>query len=255
MARNVIGRMDTLIGADRDRGGGRHGRHAGEVVRRNRLLEEVQSRIGDGVHEGDCLLGRKSLVGVGRDQAIRAEDLADRTRPRRVFLGPIHTDLDLEGGEAVGFFCRRVGDVAVKIATADDAEQRQPGAVLVAEQRVHRPASRAAGEIMQRDLDCGFAAVVGVHACVHGGTCAGDVAGLAADQHRRQVIYGRHHAGEGLAGHGGCGCGFTPAHEPVVRFDAHQHVVGAGDGFAGHDQRLEHGQADGDRLDTADAHA
>jgi hypothetical protein len=108
---------------------------------------------------------------------------------------------------------------------------------------------------MQRDLDCGFGAVVGVHARLHGGAGAGDIASLAIDQHWRQIVYGRHHAGDGFAGHGWGRSGFTPADEPVVCLDAHQHIVGARDRFAGHDQRFDHGQADGNRLNAADAHA
>ena len=65
----------------------------------------------------------------------------------------------------------------------------------------------------------------------------------------------RHHAGDGLAGHGRRRGRLAPADGAIIGFDAHQNVVGARHGFAGHLHRLFHRQANGDRLDDFDAHA
>ena len=52
MAPDVVERMNAFVGADRDVGCRRHRRHAGEVVGRHRLLEEIETRALDRAHIG-----------------------------------------------------------------------------------------------------------------------------------------------------------------------------------------------------------
>ena len=117
---------------------------------------------------------------------------------------------------------------------------------------MHRLLRRAAGEIVQRDFDRGLGAVIAVHAAVHGGERAGNVGRIAAVQRGAEIMHGGDDALQRLAGHHRRGRGFAPADGAVVGLDAHQHVVGAADFLARHDDGLEHRQADRDRLDGFD---
>ncbi len=67
-------------------------------------------------------------------------------------------------------------------------------------------------------------------------------------------MYGGDDAFQRIAGHHRRGSCFAPANESVIRLDLHQHVVGAADFLARHNDRLEHRQADRDRLDGLDLH-
>ena len=228
---------------------GGDGGHAGEIGGLDRLLEEIEAAAFDRAHIGDGLIGAEALVGVGRNQQAGAEHLADRARAGGVFFGGIDADLDLVGGEAGRLLLLRVAQVAVEIAAADDGEQRQAAAFFLAEQRMHRLAGGAAGEIEQRDLDRRLGAVIAVHAAVHGGERAFDVGRIAAAQGGCEIMHAGDQALERVAGHHRRGGGFAPADQAVVGFDAHQHVVGAAHFLARHDDGLEHRQADRDRLD------
>ena len=170
------------------------------------------------------------------------------------FAGRVDADLDLVGGDAGRLLFFRVAQVAVEIAAADHAEQRHAAAFLLAEQRVHRFAGGAAGEIVQRDLDRRLGAVIAVHAAVHGGERAGDIGGIAPAQRRLEIMHGGDDALERIAGHHRRRGGLAPADEAVVGLDPHQHVVGAAHLLARHDDGLEHRQADRDRLDRLDFH-
>ena len=68
-------------------------------------------------------------------------------------------------------------------------------------------------------------------------------------------MYGRDHALERIAGHHRRGSGFAPTDHAIVGLDPHQHIIGAPDFLARHDDGLEHRQADRDRLDGFDLHA
>ena len=119
---------------------------------------------------------------------------------------------------------------------------------------MHRPAGYPPKEIMQRNLDRRLGAVVGIHAPIHGLHGASNVSNVAAHQHRRQIVNRRDHARDRFAGHGRRRGGFAPSDKAIVGFDTHQHIVRAAHLFARHDQRLDHGQADGERLDCFDGH-
>ena len=49
--------------------------------------------------------------------------------------------------------------------------------------------------------------------------------------------------------------GLAPTDQAIVGLDSHQHIIGAPDFLARHDDRLEHRQTDRDRLDGFDMHA
>src|SRR5580693_91602 len=101
MALYVVERMDTFVGADRDGAGrGRDRRHAEEIMRLDRLLEEVEPGA---FHRADIrnrLLGAEALIGVGGDQQTAAQQFAYRAGADGVYFRAIDADLDLVGGEA-----------------------------------------------------------------------------------------------------------------------------------------------------------
>ncbi len=84
MTADVRQAMDAFIRPDRDIGRGRHRRHAGEIVGLDRLLEEIEAAAGDRAHERDRLTGAETLIGIGRDQGMRPQDVADAARAFRV---------------------------------------------------------------------------------------------------------------------------------------------------------------------------
>ena len=66
VAADIVERVNAFIGADGDVARrGRHRRHAGDVVRLDRLLEETKPGIGDRAHVLHRLLRAPALVGVG----------------------------------------------------------------------------------------------------------------------------------------------------------------------------------------------
>ncbi len=69
------------------------------------------------------------------------------------------------------------------------------------------------------------------------------------------MLHRRHHAGDGLPGHGRRRGGLAPADDAVLGLDADQEIIGARDGLAGHLHRLLHRQTDRDGLDRLDPHA
>src|SRR5262249_60452482 len=90
VAADVVEGMDALVSADRDLAcGGCDCRHAGEVVRRYRLLEEIQPGIGDRAYVLHRLLRAPALVGVGCNQRIAPEH-------------PAHTAGGVRGAEGAG---------------------------------------------------------------------------------------------------------------------------------------------------------
>src|SRR5215470_5978846 len=156
--------------------------------------------------------------------------------------------------KALGLLFLGVAQVAGEVAVADDAEQRHAASLLAAEQRVNRLAGGAADQIVDRHFDRGLGGVVGVHARRHRRHRAGDVLGRAALDCRREIGDRRHHALDGLAGHGRRRGGLAPADGAVVGLDADQHIVRLPDLDAGHEHRLLHREADRDRLDALDPH-
>src|SRR5262249_52014248 len=64
----------------------------------------------------------------------------------------------------------------------------------------------------------------------------------------------RQWARDRCGGEGGRGGGLATADDAVIRFDAHEHVVGPSDLDARHEDRLLHGKTDCDRLDALDLH-
>ena len=247
--------VNAFVRADRQTGIGRRDRrHAGDVVGRDRLLEESQSAAGNRADILHGLLGAPSRIGIGGDQATGAENLADAARALAVGDRLADPDLDLEGRKAGGLLGGRVAQVGRELAVADDAEDRDAVANFAAQQRVSRPRGGAPHQIMQRDLDRRLGGVVGIHAAVHRRRGAGDVLGQAALQDRGQVRDGRHHAFDGLAGHGRRRGGLAPPHHAGVGFDPHQHIVGLPDLDARHEDRLLHRQRDRDRFDPRNFH-
>src|SRR5262249_2734238 len=166
----------------------------------------------------------------------------------------VDADLDFEGGVAVRLLLFGVAQVGIELAGADDAEDSHVAPLLAAEQRIGRLIGRAADEIVQRSLDRGFGAVVGVHARGYGRERPGDVFRRPALECRREIADSRHHALDRLAGHGWRGGSLAPADDTVIGFDAHEHVVRPSDLDARHEDRLLHGKADRDRLHVLDLH-
>ena len=166
----------------------------------------------------------------------------------------IDTDLDLERDVALRLLLFRFTQVGATLARADDAEHRHAASLLAAKQCIDRPVGGAAHEIVQRDLDGGLGAVVGVHACGHCCARAGNVFGFPPLEHRGEIPDRRHHAFYRLPGHGRGGSGLAPADDAVIGFDADEHVVRPRDLDTRHDDRLLHRQAYGDRLDAVDLH-
>jgi len=107
---------------------------------------------------------------------------------------------------------------------------------------------------MQRDLDCGLGGIVCIHALAHGRARSGDVLGRGARDRGREIENGRHHAFDGLAGHGRGRSGFAPADHAVVRLDPYNHVVRMPDFDTRHEDRLLHGDAHRNRLNAFDLH-
>ena len=254
MALNIVLRMNALVGADRHAARRGDARHAGEIVGVDRLLEETEARIGDRTHVADAFVGVKTLIGVGGNQAVLAEQAAKLLRARGVGLGRSDADLDLVDHIA-GIAARlRLAQIGRGIVGADHREQWNAVAAFAAKQHVQRLPGSAADEIVQRDFDRRLGAAVAVHLRVHRRRRAGEIVGRTLEQAGRHMGHRRHHAGDGLAGHGRRRGRFAPADDAIVGFDAHKNVVGAGDGLARHLHRLLHRQADRDGLDDFDPH-
>ena len=220
----------------------------------HRLLEKIEAGALHRAHIGERLFGAVALIGVGGNQHAATENLANLACARGIVFRRVHADLDLVGGEPGRFLLFGVAQIPVEIAAADHGQQRHAAASLLAEQGVYRFLGGAAGEIVQRDFNRSLGTVIAVHAAIHGCQCAGDVGGVAPVQGRGEIMDRRDNALERLAGHHRRGRGFPPSHHAGVGFDAHQHVVGAPDFLARHDDRLEHRQADRNRLDGFDQH-
>ena len=126
---------------------------------------------------------------------------------------------------------------------------------VAAQQLVHRGAKRLAQQVPQRDVDGAFGHLVvdgPVHHLVH----------LAAIE----GIESHHLRGEDLFDDGddrvlrfAVGVGARRSvglpDQPLVRVDAHQHVLGIGDLPAGELERVGIGNRIGDRFDALDLHA
>ena len=119
---DVVERVNAFVGADGDIGCGGDLCHARELIRRDRLLEEIEARPVYRAHVSDSLLDAVALVGVGGDEHAISEHLADLARPRGVILGSVDADLDLVGGNTRGLLLFCVAKIAVKITTANSAQ-------------------------------------------------------------------------------------------------------------------------------------
>ena len=182
---DVVERVNAFVGADSDIGCGGDLCHARELIRRDRLLEEIEARPLHGAHVSESLLDAVALVGVGRDEHAISEHLADLARPRGVILRRVDADLDLVGGHAGGLLLsasRRSPSKSPPPITPSSGMRLR---FLSPSSACTGFARRAAGEIVQRNFDRGLGAVVAIHAAVHRGERAGDVGGIATAQTRQ----------------------------------------------------------------------
>src|SRR5579872_4269476 len=99
VALNVFERMDALVGADRHFGCDGNARHAVEIFRAHRLLEEIEAAIGEPRDIAQRFVDAKTLIGIGRHEArltLRLEQSTDVLRARRIRFGRSKSNLDLE---------------------------------------------------------------------------------------------------------------------------------------------------------------
>ena len=255
MALDVGERVNALVGADGDAGIDRRDlRHLAEIVRHHRLFEKVDTGALHAAHVFDGFRGAETLISVRRYNHAATEHLANGARALRILGRGVDADLDLEHGKTRSLLLGRLVEIALEAAAADHAEQRHAAAHFRPQQRMHRRAAGAAGNVVQRDFDRGLGAVIAVHAAVHRGQRAFDIGGIAAEQRGIEKMHRGDDALDRLAGHQRRRCRFAPTSQAAVGLDAHQHVVGAADFLARHDHRLEHRQADRDRFDGLDNH-
>ena len=118
---------------------------------------------------------------------------------------------------------------------------------------ISRCAGGAADQIEHRHLDRRMRAAVAEQRAMQRRAQRRPVAGILADQHRREMIA---HRGDEpalrVAGHGRRGGGFAPADGAVRRFDAHEQILRGRDGLGRHLHRRLQRQRHRDRIDAAD---
>jgi len=102
MARDIVAGMDALVGADRDRGRGGNARHRVEIMRLDRLFEEIERAVAAAAPE----------IAIGADEGIHT--LADIARhyERKAAHGVSLKAIKLGGLQAVaeaGRLCDSLG--------------------------------------------------------------------------------------------------------------------------------------------------
>ena len=141
MALDVVGRVNALVRAHRDLRRRGDARHTVEIVRLDRLLEKIEAAIANRAHVIERFGGRKTLIGVGRDQAV-AVVLKRRTDGAGALaIGPRRSKahFDLEGAIAQGPARFGVAQIGGGVLRSDHGQERHPAALLRAEEGMYRP--------------------------------------------------------------------------------------------------------------------
>ena len=150
MAKNVVERMNALVGANRHLGRRGDAAHAIEIVGTDRLLEKIEPAIADAAHKGERTIDGKTLIGVGRHQARLAalrealERPTEHHRAHGVGLGRAQSNLDLESAVARIPARLCLAQVGRRVFRPDDRQHRHAAALFAAEQSIDRPAAGAA---------------------------------------------------------------------------------------------------------------
>ncbi len=144
----------ALVGHQRNADRAAHLRHAVEIVRRQRLLDELEVRCFHRADDGDRLLRRlPSHVAVDAELDVRPDRRADRLHGRDVARRIVAPDLHLDRPVAPLDALLRESRHVVGRAERNRIAERDAIADLAAEKIVDRRVERLADDVPERHLD------------------------------------------------------------------------------------------------------
>jgi hypothetical protein len=250
VASDVVGPVQALVGADRDRCRRRAGAHRLDVGPAHRLLDEIEPGLAGTGGEDETVGGAEAFVGVGRDRDPGADRRARGPGAAEVGFGIVGRDLDLERDEPFLTPPPRRLDLVRRPRNAPD--HGRAGPLAAAQQLMERQPQMLSGEIEQRRVERRFRRMVGVHGPGQDIADRARVRDLAALEPRGHEPHRGHHAGRCLAGHHRRRGGFSPAGAALPVGDAHDQIVRCGDGAGRHPDRGCHRHRDPQGIDALD---
>ena len=150
--------VHAFVATDRDAGGRRNFRHAGEILRGNGLLQKIKRRVLDRAQVFQRLRNAPVLIGVRRDQYVFAQCRTHFARARYVSAYRAGTDLYFISDIPFALAARGLGDIGFDVARSNHAQCRNTAAPLAAEQFVDRFAEQLTERIMRGHFNRGLGA-------------------------------------------------------------------------------------------------
>ena len=178
-----------LVRHDRDTdrvGFAPHARHAGDVLRRHRLLEKLKLEGHHHAREPDRGVGVVARVGVYAELKIRPDRLAHRLHAVTVGLD-VATDLDLGRTKPPFLPPQRLSRRLLRRQYADPGVEQQPVFDRSAEPGVNGNVGRARREIHARHLDRRLGVEEALYRQLELRKHSMDVGRVHADQDRREL--------------------------------------------------------------------
>ena len=235
----IVHTARRFVGQDRRAGVRGNESQAGAIVGRHGLLHagQIDTGIFERLDDAHRLLGAPGLVGVQKQLDLGAHSAVNGQRV--VYIGaPIGcAHFDFQRIKALRHRCQTVLHHGGAIVQADGdvgLEARR----AAAQQLVERHAKLLGAQVVQRNFQRRFEAVVVQQSLVHDGQQCVEIAQVFADQARRNQRQRCAHAAQGVAGDHRRGRGLAVAGVAGVGLYAQNQILQLGDGAQ---SRLEGG--------------